>query len=140
MAENERPRVLNVGLHPDLVTEMAGSRSTFTSVDAAEVHRGLDATRHAAVELGLDFDNFLVDHGVDVDQALRQRLRDRHYSLVVIGGGVRLEPALTHLFEVLVNAVVSVSPGSVLCFNTGPDTTIEAIRRWWPEPAALLAV
>lgn len=137
MRGNERPCVLNIGLHPDLVTEMAGTRATVTSVDAAAVYRGLDDARATAAEMGLDFDNFLVNRGMDVDQELRRKLHGRHYALIVIGGGVRFEPALTHLFEVLVNAVMSVSPKSVLCFNTGPDKTIEAIGRWWPEPAAL---
>lgn len=129
--------VLNIGLHPDLVTETASARETNRSIDAAQVLRGLATSRDAAAEIGLDFDNFLVTHGMDVAEQLRQRLHDRHYALIVIGGGVRFEPALTHLFEVLVNVVISSSPKSVLCFNTGPDTTITAIRRWWPEPVAL---
>jgi hypothetical protein len=140
MRDNERPCVLNVGLHPDLVTEMAATREALTSVTASQVWRGLDASRAAVAEMGLDFDNFLVSHGMEVDQELRRKLHGRHYALIVVGGGVRLDPAVTHLFEVLVNAVMSVSPTSVLCFNTGPDKTIEAIRRWWPEPAALPAI
>jgi hypothetical protein len=128
MDANERQAVLNVGLHPDLLPVAA---------DADRVRRGLDQTREAVEELGLDFDSFLVEHGTDVEAGLSRFLRDRSYSIVVIGGGVRLDPARTHLFEVLVNTVRTVSPDSVLCFNTGPDRTVEAIRRWWPTPAAV---
>jgi hypothetical protein len=140
MSDTDRPRILNIGLHPDLVTELEAARERFPAVDAAEVRRGLEASRAAVDELGLEFDSFLVTHGMQVERELRQTLRSRQYALIVIGGGVWLNPAMTQLFEVLINTVMSTSPTSTLCFNTGPDTTIDAVRRWWPEPAKLPAI
>ncbi|MET8866070.1 hypothetical protein ABZW11_24300 [Nonomuraea sp. NPDC004580] len=49
--------------------------------------------------------------------------------------GVRLEPAMTPLFQKLINIARTHSPASVLCFNTGPQTTVDAVRRWWPRPS-----
>jgi hypothetical protein len=37
------------------------------------------------------------------------------------------------MFEALVNTVKEKSPDSKLLFNTQPDDTIEAAKRWFPE-------
>jgi hypothetical protein len=47
----------------------------------------------------------------------------------MIGAGVRMAPEHTALFERLVNVINEVSPGVTFCFNTTPDTTIDALRR-----------
>jgi hypothetical protein len=46
---------------------------------------------------------------------------------VVIGGGVRLDPAQTPVLEALVNAVTEA--GARVAFNTSPTDTAEAIER-----------
>lgn len=48
----------------------------------------------------------------------------------MIGGGVRMLPEHTLLFERLVNVLLEASPGIRLCFNSSPETTIDALRRW----------
>jgi hypothetical protein len=48
----------------------------------------------------------------------------------MIGAGVRLAAEHTLLFERLVNVVVELVPGIRWCFNTSPETTIDALRRW----------
>jgi hypothetical protein len=40
---------------------------------------------------------------------------------------------LTPFFEKLVNTIHDTSPKSRLLFNTMPDNTLEAARRWFPE-------
>jgi hypothetical protein len=53
----------------------------------------------------------------------------------MIGGGIRMIPEHTELFERIVNVVLEVSPGIRLCFNTAPDKTVDALRRWiTPRP------
>lgn len=94
MKNSERPCVLNVGLHASLVTEMAGKRATFNTVDAATVRRGIEATRQSLDEVGLDFDSFPIDHDGDIEAKFREKLRSRHYEIIMIGGGVRFEPDL----------------------------------------------
>jgi hypothetical protein len=48
---------------------------------------------------------------------------------VVIGGGVRLDPAQTPVLEALVNTVIEAAPGTRVAFNTSPTDTAEAIGR-----------
>jgi hypothetical protein len=48
---------------------------------------------------------------------------------VVIGGGVRLDPAQTPVLEPLVNAVIEAVPRARMAFNTSPTETAEAIGR-----------
>jgi hypothetical protein len=43
---------------------------------------------------------------------------------------VRMVPEHTELFERLVNVINEVAPGISFCFNTSPESTIEALRRW----------
>ncbi|NLU84676.1 hypothetical protein [Rhodococcus sp. HNM0569] len=50
-------------------------------------------------------------------------------GLVMVGGGIRMMPQNTLLFERIVNAVVELSPSSRLCFNSSPETTVDALRR-----------
>ncbi|WP_175647761.1 hypothetical protein [Streptomyces cyaneochromogenes] len=51
----------------------------------------------------------------------------------MIGGGVRMLPENTLLFERLVNVLTEEAPGIRLCFNTTPEDTVEALRRWIKE-------
>jgi hypothetical protein len=37
------------------------------------------------------------------------------------------------LFERLVNLINEISPGIAFCFNTSPETTVDAMRRWVPR-------
>jgi hypothetical protein len=49
------------------------------------------------------------------------------------GVGIRVNRQFTPLFEELVNTVKEKSPSSKLLFNSQPDDTIEAVKRWFPE-------
>lgn len=48
----------------------------------------------------------------------------------MVGGGVRMMPENTLLFERLLNVLTEAAPGIRLCFNTAPENTVEALRRW----------
>jgi hypothetical protein len=61
--------------------------------------------------------------------AARTALARRPVDVVVIGGGVRLDPAQTSELEALVNAVIVAAPGVRIAFNTSPTDTAEAIGR-----------
>jgi hypothetical protein len=50
--------------------------------------------------------------------------------VAVIGGGVRLLPQHTILFERIVNVLIDLQPDIRLSFNTSPQNTLEAVRRW----------
>ncbi|WP_306367883.1 hypothetical protein [Nocardiopsis sp. CC223A] len=57
-------------------------------------------------------------------------LDGRPARVVMIGAGLRTAPEHTLLFERVVNLITSLVPGVVFCFNTSPDTTLDALRRW----------
>jgi hypothetical protein len=42
----------------------------------------------------------------------------------------RPPPENTLLFERLINVLVAQAPGIRFAFNTAPETTVDAIRRW----------
>ncbi|ACZ90292.1 hypothetical protein [Streptosporangium roseum] len=119
-------RILAIGLHPSAIdyTRHPGlDEATLT----ARVEQGSAALRAA----GLDAVSCLI--GTDPDEAeriVRERLSEGPFGVVMIGGGVRMAPEHTLLFERLVNVLVATAPGIRFCFNTSPETTIDAIRRW----------
>lgn len=61
---------------------------------------------------------------------VREQLQKHAFGLAMIGGGVRMLPENTLLFERLVNVLTEEAPWIRLCFNTTPEDTIEALRRW----------
>jgi len=80
-------------------------------------------------QLGVSLDSCLVDRGETAGSQLAAALHRKHYDVIVIGAGVRLEPSLTPLLETLINVARTQSPLSALCFNTGPDSTVAAVQR-----------
>ncbi|MEU5869626.1 hypothetical protein ABZ815_51285 [Nonomuraea sp. NPDC047529] len=50
------------------------------------------------------------------------------FGVTMIGAGVRTIPEHTLLSERLINVLATAAPGIRFCFNTSPETTIDAIR------------
>jgi hypothetical protein len=49
----------------------------------------------------------------------------------MIGAGLRIVPPYFLLFERLINVIHRHAPAStMLCFNTSPTDTAEAVQRW----------
>jgi hypothetical protein len=72
-----------------------------------------------------------VDTSPDAAEQLIQGILDgASFGLAMIGGGIRMIPEHTELFERIVNVLHEMSPGIRLCFNTAPDNTVDALRRW----------
>jgi hypothetical protein len=98
-------------------------------LSAAEVSKGLDTAKARLEELGYPMDLCLVP---DDDSALgivEQALRSKRYDCICIGGGLRLPPAHTVLFEKLMNIVHRAAPQATLCFSTSPADAFNAVRR-----------
>lgn len=125
--------MLTVGLDPALLADAPSSRAAFPEIDAEVVRTGVAASRARLEELGFTVDVCLHDYGRTAEAVYRAALSAKDYDIVVIGAGVRLDPALTPLLEVLVNTTHELAPGAKLCFNVSPSTTAEAVQRWWPE-------
>ncbi|MEU4232977.1 hypothetical protein AB0F17_52545 [Nonomuraea sp. NPDC026600] len=118
--------ILTIGLHPSSIdyTKHPGLDETTLTT---RIEQG-DAALRAA---GFDAVSCLI--GTDPDEAektIRERLSEGPFGLAMIGGGVRMTPEHTVLFERLINVLVTTTPGIRFCFNTTPETTVDAIRRW----------
>ncbi|WP_225848574.1 hypothetical protein [Streptomyces sp. HPF1205] len=129
--------MLTVGLDPALVDDAPSSRAAFPEMDAEAVRAGVAAGKARLEELGFTVDVCLLDYGRTAEAVYRAALAARDYDFVVIGAGVRLDPALTPLLEVLVNATHELAPKAKICFNVSPTTTVKAVQRWWPEHTPL---
>lgn len=129
--------MLSVGLDPALVSRSASSRAAFPDMDAETIRAGVAASRATLQRHGFRTDVCLLDYGATAESVYRAALEATSYDVVMIGGGVRMDPALTHLFEVLVNVTRELAPQAVLVFNTGPATTADAVLRWLPERVPL---
>lgn len=127
------PSILTVGLDPALVDDAPSSRAAFPELDAELIRAGVAAERARLQELGFTVDLCLLDYGRTAEAVYRAALSTKDYDIVVIGAGIRLDPVLTPLFEVLVDATRELAPRAKLCFNVSPSTTVEAVQRWWPE-------
>ena len=91
---------------------------------------GIKAEAARIRAMGDDFEWLLIDArgGAEAaSSAARAALAARPVDVVVIGGGVRLDPAQTPALEALVNAVTEA--GARVAFNTSPTDTAAAIER-----------
>ena len=118
--------VLSLGLHPGAV-----DFSHYPGL-TEEVLRDRIAAGHAALhEAGFDVVQCLVPADPDeAERAVRECVADRPIRVVMIGAGVRMAAEHTVLFERVVNLLNELVPGIVFCFNTSPETTVDALRRW----------
>jgi hypothetical protein len=125
-------RVLSIGLHPrslDYSTLPEG-------IDEASLTERIERGDAALQEAGFDCVPCLVDSSPDAaERLIRNALDGASFGLAMIGGGIRMVPDNTVLFERIVNVLHALSPGIRLCFNTAPDNTVDALRRWITPPA-----
>lgn len=118
--------VLSVGLHPSAVDYSRYPQLT-EEVLTARIAAGENALREAG------FDLVACQLPADPDAAeaaLRERIAGRSFRAAMIGAGVRMAGEHTLLFERLINTLTDEVPGIRFCFNTSPETTIDALRRW----------
>ncbi|MFD6356178.1 hypothetical protein [Nocardia tengchongensis] len=118
--------VLSIGLHPSEV-----DYSNYPQLDEATLTARIDAGEAALRAAGFDLVACRLPSDPDAaEEALRTRLEGRTFRVAMIGAGVRMAAEHTLLFERLVNLLIEQAPGIRLCFNTSPETTIDALRRW----------
>ena len=107
------------------IARMTGTKTAIILAHASDLREAGFAVVHCLVGTSQEI----------AEQLLRDALDGESFGLVMIGGGIRMIPEHTELFERIVNVVLEESPGIRLCFNTAPDNTVEALRRWiTPRP------
>lgn len=120
-------KVLSIGLHPSALDYSRMPDGLDEAVLTARIEAGNAALREA----GFDAVPCLIDTSPDRAEAtVREHLQEHAFGLAMIGGGVRMPPENTLLFERLVNVLAEAAPGIRLCFNTAPENTVETLRRW----------
>jgi len=118
--------VLSIGLHPSAV-----DYRKHPGLDEATLTVRIAAGEEALRAAGFDFVSCLLPAEPDAaEQRLRDCMTGRAFRAAMIGAGVRLAPEHTLLFERVVNVVNEMAPGVAFCFNTSPEDTINALRRW----------
>lgn len=122
-------RIVLVGLHPDVVDYADPAYAAFPGLNAQVLMAALEKDRQALVAAGYDAVWSFWEKKPTSMQTFLSDITTGGPSAVMIGAGVRLNPALTELFEALVNAVREHAPGVKLCFNSGPYDTAVAVRR-----------
>ncbi|MFC0553854.1 hypothetical protein ACFFHJ_23455 [Planotetraspora thailandica] len=121
---------LSLGLHPSAI-----DYSRYPGLDEETLTARIAAGEAALHEAG--FDIVACQVSADPDEAekkVRECVAARPVEAVMIGAGLRMAPDHTLLFERLVNLLIRLVPGIVFCFNTSPETTIDALRRLAPPP------
>lgn len=120
-------KVLSIGLHPSALDY---SRMP-DGLDEAVLTARIEAANAALREAGFDAVPCLIDTTTDrAEAAVRAQLKEHTFGLAMIGGGVRMLPEHTLLFERLINVLTEAAPEIRLCFNSNPEDTVEALRRW----------
>ncbi len=125
-----RATVLVIGLEPSLIDFSGPEFANMPGLSAEKVMGGLRKDAAHLAELGYEADLCLTDFGETAESVVREQLANRPYDCVVIGAGVRTLPRHFLLFEKLINVVHAAAPQAKICFNTRPDDTAEAVRRW----------
>ncbi|MER7520477.1 hypothetical protein [Streptomyces sp. NPDC126499] len=119
-------KVLTIGLHP-----RALDYSRTPGLDEAAMGARIEAGHALVREAGFDAVSCLIDGDPDsAERAVREHLKDQEFGLAMIGGGVRMLPEHTLLFERLVDVLGEAEPRIRLCFNTSPEGVVDALKRW----------
>lgn len=120
--------VLVIGLDPALIDF---SRPGYApGMTATKVLAGLQYSAEELTRLGYRAQMCLTDFGETAETVVRRHLEQQRYDCILIGAGVRTNPGNFTLFEKLINVVHEHAPRARICFNTMPDDTAAAIRRW----------
>jgi len=124
-------RVLGIGLDPHTI-DFDSDFFRGKPLNADVIAGGIKAEEAHIRAIGHDFEWLLIDArggAKAASAAARGALAARPVEVVVIGGGVRLDPAQTPVLEALVKAVIEAGPGARVAFNTSPTDTAAAIDR-----------
>ncbi|MEU6643996.1 hypothetical protein ABZ863_15790 [Saccharomonospora sp. NPDC046836] len=117
--------VLSIGLHPSAV-----DYSRYPGLDEATLTARIEAGEATLREAGFDIVTCQLPAAPDEAEAMVRAYEPATFQVAMIGAGVRMAAEHTLLFERLVNVLTETQPGIRFCFNTSPESTIDALRRW----------
>jgi hypothetical protein len=125
---SDKKSVLVVGLDPTLIDfSKPGYPPGMT---AEKVFAGIKSSEDELTRLGYDVRTCMTDFGETAEAVVQGQLEKKPWDCVLIGAGVRANPANFFLFEKLINVVHAHAPQARLCFNQLPSDIGEAVKRW----------
>jgi hypothetical protein len=113
-------RVLVIGLDPEKIPGW----------DPEPVVAAIKRGQARFGEYGIEADMCLVVPDENPEGEIVEALTRNDYACVVIGGGIRKHEPFLEFFERVVNLVRQHAPGAAIAFNSTPDDTADAARRW----------
>ncbi|HHT8903887.1 hypothetical protein KDX27_39555 [Burkholderia cenocepacia] len=123
--------VLLVGLDPYKIDFSDSAYSTFPDLTASKIQKQLELDESTLNKLGYDAELCLTPvDTIAAAQIIIPRLKAKAYDCVMIGAGVRMITSNFLMFEALVNLVHEHAPQAKFAFNTRPDNTADAVKRW----------
>lgn len=121
----ETKKVLLIGLDPTVV-----DYEKWPALNPEKLEKMLRADEASLNHLGFDTRISFVDHGETAGATVTKALAETRFDCILIGAGVRNDPAEFTLFETLINIVHRHAHDARICFNTGPTDSVAAVRRW----------
>ena len=120
--------VLIAGIDPDLVDfSMPGLPP---GLNAAKLHAELKNTEADLTGMGYAVEICFTDLGETGAAVVAERLKQKRFDCVMIGGGIRLPPPNLQFFERVINAVHEGAPQAKICFNASATDMTAAVTRW----------
>ncbi|WP_410656808.1 hypothetical protein [Amycolatopsis sp. lyj-112] len=117
--------ILSLGLHPSAL-----DYNRYPGLDEKTLTARIAAGEADLREAGFDIVPCQVSADPDEAEAkVRECVAAHPVRVVMIGAGLRMAAEHTLLFERIVNLLAASVPGIVFCFNTSPETTVDALRR-----------
>ncbi len=119
---------LLIGLDPHLIDFSKPGYPP--GMSAEKVYAGLNSAQDELAAVGCAAEMCYTDFGQTAAAVVEKHLKQKSFDCVMIGAGVRIVPANFLLFEKLINVIHEHAPKARICFNTLPNDTAEAVKRW----------
>lgn len=119
-------RVLLIGLNPQ---NFDYAHSQFAGHTPETVMAGLNADLAALKAEGYEAEMALVDPDESAIPTIITAL-NKGFDCVLLGAALRTTPDYFPIFERVVNLVHAGAPRAKICFNTGPNDSLAAVKRW----------
>ena len=120
--------VLVVGLDPTLIDFSQPGYPP--GMNTMKVLAGIKFSEDELTRLGYSVQMCLTDFGETAEAVVQSQLMQKRFDGILIGAGVRTNPSNFMLFEKLINVVHEHAPQAKICFNTMPNDTAAAVKRW----------
>jgi hypothetical protein len=98
------------------------------------VRKGLEQNYNVFKEAGIEYKDCFLEPE-DGTKPLLELIKQRKPDGIVVGFGVRgsNDQEITFFLEKIVNDVQRKYPQTTIMFNVSPDSTLAAVRRWFPN-------